>query len=45
MLQRRIRPPLVMLLLFAKKEEEEVIEDFKIHQKIIVVIPTAPSPL
>jgi|TARA_B100001142_G_scaffold186868_1_gene186047 hypothetical protein len=29
----------------AKKEEEEVMEDFKIHQKIIVVIPTAPSPL
>jgi hypothetical protein len=29
----------------AKKEEEEVMEDFKIHKKIIVVIPTAPSPL
>jgi hypothetical protein len=29
----------------AAKKEEEVIEDFKIHQKIIVVIPTAPSPL
>jgi hypothetical protein len=29
----------------AAKKEEEVTEDFKIHQKIIVVIPTAPSPL
>jgi hypothetical protein len=29
----------------AAKKEEDVIEDFKIHQKIIVVIPTAPSPL
>jgi uncharacterized membrane protein len=44
MLQHRIRPPLVLVL--AAKKEEEVIEDFKIHQKIIVVvIPTAPSPL
>jgi hypothetical protein len=29
----------------AAKKEEEVIEDFKIYQKIIIVIPTAPSPL